>query len=36
LVTSRRPASEIEAVLRDLAAGDRSQVGIVFDWEDAA
>ena len=36
LVTSRRPAGEIETVLRDLAAGDRSQVGIVFDWEGAA
>lgn len=36
LVTLRRPASAIEAVLQDLAAGDRSQIGIVFDWEGMA
>jgi hypothetical protein len=36
LMTARRPAGEIEAVLQDLAAGDRSQLGIVFDWDGGA
>lgn len=36
LVTSQRPATDIEAALQALATGDRSQVGMVFDWEGMA
>lgn len=32
LKTSTRRPDEIESVLRQLLAGDRSEVGIVFDW----
>jgi threonine dehydrogenase-like Zn-dependent dehydrogenase len=36
LLTARHPASAIEPVLQELAAGTRSQLGIVFDWEASA
>lgn len=32
LVTSTLPAPEIESVFTALANGDRSQIGVVFDW----
>src|SRR5699024_1855316 len=32
LMTSRVPAHELESVLADFLGGNRSQVGVVFDW----
>jgi Zn-dependent alcohol dehydrogenase len=33
LVTSTLPPEQIGAALAKMAAGDRSQLGVVFEWE---